>query len=297
MNDFAMCGGLRRTFYFFYCKPRCGAGRDVDLARWCGRNLGYPLGFDGEYYRVDNTKFGELTIDGSGVRCEGPGFNLSAYVAEVTLSGSSAMAEVLMPALIEGFALRNGYRTNREEMEGDNFFYELREGEDGPVLARFFFYVTNTDEGFADLLANEADIVLALREIRPQERKMARDAGMGDMTGTNRSLVLALDAMVPIVAPENPVRSISTLDLARVFAGQVVNWQDLGGPNAPIALHLPDQGFGLTQAVEDRLINVAGLTLASTINQHDLSSTLARSVVVDPFAIGAVMLKLVPPGH
>ncbi len=69
---------------------------------------GTLLGFDGEYYRVD-TKFGELTVDGSGVRCDGPGCpNLAAYVAEVAFSGSSVMAEVLVPALIEGFALRNG---------------------------------------------------------------------------------------------------------------------------------------------------------------------------------------------
>ena len=138
------CAAVCAALFTFFTVGRVAA-QDVTLTSPDGavEISGTLLGFDGEYYRVD-TKFGELTIDGSGVRCEGPGCpNLSAYVAEVTLSGSSAMAEVLMPALIEGFALRNGYRTNREEMEGDNFFYELREGEDGPVLARFFFYVTN----------------------------------------------------------------------------------------------------------------------------------------------------------
>ena len=34
---------------------------------------------------------------------------------------------------------------------------------------RFDVHVTNTDEGFADLLADDADIVMALREIRPEE--------------------------------------------------------------------------------------------------------------------------------
>ncbi len=247
---------------------------------------GTLLGFDGEYYRVD-TKFGELTVDGSGVRCDGPGCpNLSGYVAEVTFSGSSAMAEVLLPALIEGFALRNGYKTLREQLENGNFVYVLLDGEGGATLARFYFYVSNTDEGFADLLANEADVVLALREIRPKEEQLAREAGMGDMTDTNRSLVLALDAMVPVVAPDNPVRTISTLQLAQVFAGQITNWADLGGPDAPIALHLPDPGFGLTQAVEDRLIKVAGLSFADDIDRHPLSSGLARAVVGDPFAIG-----------
>ena len=32
---------------------------------------GTLLGFDGEFYRLD-TVYGEMTIDGSGVRCEGP---------------------------------------------------------------------------------------------------------------------------------------------------------------------------------------------------------------------------------
>lgn len=247
---------------------------------------GTLLGFDGEFYRVD-TKFGELTVDGSGVNCEGPGCpNLSAYVAEVTFSGSSAMAEVLMPALLEGFALRNGYQTRREQQDDSSFVYVLSDPEREQTLARFYFYVSNTDEGFADMLANEADVVMALREIRPEERKLAQEAGLGDMTQINRNLVLALDAMVPVVAPNNPVRSLSTLQLAQIFAGDIVNWQDLGGPDAPIALHLPDVGYGLTQAVEDRLIKVAGLRFSDQIQAHTLSSDLAQEVASDPFAIG-----------
>lgn len=247
---------------------------------------GTLLGFDGEYYRVD-TKFGELTVDGSGVNCDGPGCpNLAAYVAEVTFAGSSAMAEVLMPALIEGFALRNGYAARREQSDGKHFVYEIRNRDDSTLIARFFFFINNTDEGFADLLANQADVVMALREIRPKERQLAKEAGMGDMTDANRSQVLALDAMVPIVAPTNPVNTISTHQLAQVFSGQIANWVELGGPDAPIALHLPDAGSGLAQAAEDRILKVAGLAIAETVQRHALSSEMARAVVGDPFAIG-----------
>ncbi|MEC9310918.1 MAG: cell envelope biogenesis protein OmpA, partial [Pseudomonadota bacterium] len=94
------------------------AAQDVTLSSPDGavEITGNLLGFDGEYYRVD-TKFGELTVDGSGVSCDGPGCpSLSDYVAEITLSGSSTMAEVLLPALIEGFALRNGYQTRRDPL-------------------------------------------------------------------------------------------------------------------------------------------------------------------------------------
>ena len=243
------------------------------------------LGFDGQFYRVE-TQFGELTVDGSGVTCDGPGCpNLASFVAELTLSGSSTMAEVLLPALIEGFALRNGYETHRNSLRDGHFEYLLSRSGAAPV-ARFTFLVSNTDEGFADLLANEADVVMALREIRPEERRQAREAGLGDMTGINRSRVLALDAMVPVVAPGNPVQSISVPVLAQVFAGEITNWQDLGGPDAPIALHLPVAGSGLAQAVADRLLGPVELALSGDVRRHDRSSGLARAVSTDIFAIG-----------
>ncbi len=273
---------------FLWLPPLPAQAQDVTLTSPDGavEITGTLLGFDGEFYRVD-TIFGELTVDGSGVLCDGPGCpNLAAYIAEIAFSGSSSMAEVLLPALIEGFALRSGYRSIRQSLDPTHYVYSLLNGETGEPVARFSFHVSNADEGFADLLANEADVVMATREIRPIERQRAREAGLGDMTGPNRSRVLALDAMIPVVAPGNPVRRISTPELARVFAGEITNWADLGGPDAPIALHLPAAGFGLAQAVEDRLLKPAKLALAPEITRHALSSDLARAVARDPFAIG-----------
>ncbi len=264
------------------------AAQDVTLTSPDGavEITGTLLGYDGEFYRVD-TKFGELTVDGSGVLCDGPGCpNLTNYIAELVLSGSSTMSEVLLPALIEGFALRNGLQTRRQDQDTSGFTYVLLNSETGAAVARFHFDVTNTEEGFANLLANEADVVMAQREIRPDERGRAYEAGMGDMTKANRSRVLALDAMVPVVASDNPVRRISTFELAQVFSGRISNWADLGGPDAPIALHLPAVGSGLAQAVEDRLMRPGNLSLADTVIRHARSSALARAITVDPFAIG-----------
>lgn len=245
---------------------------------------GSLLGFDGEFYRVQ-TEFGDLTVDGSGVSCEGPGCpSLSAYVAELTLSGSAGMAEVLLPALLEGFALRNGYQARRDAGPGSEFTYVLL--DNGRPAARFHFLPGTTDSGFADLLAGDADLVMAQREVRPAERSDARTAGLGDLTQTGRGRVLALDALVPVVAPGNPVQRITLPQLADVFAGRITSWADLGGPEAPVSLHLPPQGSGLAQAVEDRLMSPAGLDLAPELRRHSRSSALARAVTIDPFAIG-----------
>ncbi len=247
---------------------------------------GTLLGFDGDFYRVD-TIYGELTVDGSGVNCSGPGCpDLQNYVARLKVSGSATMGEVLVPALLEGFALQQGMIAERIRRDDTHFTYELRSRENGTLLAEFSFRVTNTDEGFADLLADEADIVMALREIRIPESGRAREAGLGDLTNANRSRVLALDAMVAITAPGNPVDAISLTNLSRVFAGRITNWNELGGPDAPISLHLRDKNSGVAQAVQDRLMTPGGLVLDRSVIRHKTNRALTEAVTSDPFAIG-----------
>lgn len=266
-----------------------GLAQDVTLRSPDGavEISGTLLGFDGRFYRVD-TAYGELTVDGTGVRCDGPGCpNLEAFVAELRFSGSSTMGAVLMPALLEGFALRDGYAIHRVSEPGAaDYDYVLRDEAAEEDVGRFRFRVTNTDEGFADLLANEADIVMALREIRPREAELAYEASLGDLSEINRSRVVALDALVPVVAPGNPVRSISLLDLARVFGGVIDNWQALGGPDAPIVLHLRDRASGFGQAVTDRLLKPSGLSLAAGAVRHATDSELARAVAHDRLGLG-----------
>lgn len=247
---------------------------------------GTLLGYDGEFYRVE-TIYGEITVDGSGVLCEGVGCpNLDTFVAEVGISGSATMGRVLMPALLEAFAAREGYDIRRDEVEGSYFRYSLSDGRTGDDVARFHFHVTNTDEGFADLLANEADMVMSLREIRRDEARLAQEAGLGDLESANRSRVIALDGMVPIVSPMNPVSQITVSQLAQVLAGQIDNWDQLGGPDAPITVRLRDSSSGLAQAVEDRVLTPARLTLRVDTERHPDNVSLVRAVADDLLSIG-----------
>lgn len=92
--------------------------------------------------------------------------------------------------------------------------------------------------------------------------------------------------MVPIVSRTNPVRRISLPQLADIYAGNITNWTQLGGADAPISMHLTVEGSGLAEAVEDRLLVPADLELSRAIRRHDRGSSLVRTVSTDPFAIG-----------
>jgi len=265
-----------------------GLAEDVTLTSRDGSITisGDLLGYDGEFYRVD-TVYGVLTLDGSGVVCDGPGCpDLRAFVAEFTFSGARTMGEVLMPALIEAFAARSGYAIQRRVTDDTHFQYTLSEAATGRPAARIGFRVTSTSEGFADLLANEADLVLSVRQVTPQEIALAREAGLGNLGDARRRRIVALDAMVPIVSPANPLRELSIQGLARIFSGQVGNWAALGGADAPIALHLRDDPSGLAQEFQARVLTPRDLELAANVTRHASNSDLADAVARDPLAIG-----------
>ncbi|MDJ0826309.1 MAG: substrate-binding domain-containing protein [Rhodobacter sp.] len=254
---------------------------------------GNLLSFDGEFYRVD-TAYGVLTLDGSGVICDGPGCpDLTAYVAEVTLSGARTLGDVLMPALVEAFATRAGYGIERQVTSDSDFRYVLTDAASGRPAARIGFRVTSTSEGFADLLANEADLVLSSRPATAQETALAREAGLGDLTNPRRSRIVALDALVPVVAAGNPLDGLTIQGLARVFSGEIETWAALGGPDAPVALHLRDPASGIAQDFVARVLDPRGLDLAPDVTRHLSNETLADAVAADPLAIGIVPLSAV----
>lgn len=267
----------------------CAAhAQDVSLTSQDGKIeiTGDLLGFDGEFYRVD-TVYGELTVDGSGVVCSGPGCpDLENYVARLTFAGAPVVGRVLMPALIEAYATRSNLDLSRDDQGDGQVHYGLSTKEDGRVLAEFTFRLTNTDEGFADLLANEADIVMAVREVRPQERDRARERGLGDLKGQGRSRVIALDALVPVVAPDNPVQDLTPTQLSRVLAGKIRNWQELGGVDAPIDLHIRDSESGLGQATFDQLLVPVALDPREDIYRHIDNQSLTEAVAEGSFALG-----------
>jgi len=282
---------------FFMTLPGRGLAQDVTLTARDGSVVldGTLISFDGEFYRIE-TEYGLLTVDGSGVVCDGPGCpDLGAFAADIGISGARTMGEVLMPALVESFARGKGYGIERQISDDSHFTYVLTDKVIGRVAARLRFRISSTAEGFADLLADEADLVLAMRPPSREEVRLAREAGQGDLTNPRRSRIVALDALVPVVARRNPVPAMTPETLARVFAGDINNWQALGGPDAPIALHLRDDGSGLAQEFLSRVLVPARRRLAEGVTLHAGNADLTQAVARDPHAIGIAPLS--DPGN
>lgn len=273
---------------FFFCAP--AFAQDVTLTSDGGglNVVGRMIGFDGENIQIES-KFGPLTLRYDAVTCTGDTCpDLETYVPELRLSGARRMGDILMPAMVEGFAWPKGFAVRFDDTDA-GFVQTLMDSDQG--VARFVFHVTNTDEGFADLIAHEADIVMSVREVRTAEVDRARDAGLGRLDGARQSRIVGLDALVPVVSSMSEARHISLADLSDAFAGETLNWSALGGPDVPMTLHLGPQNDGQMQRFIDDTLGVVGKPLGGNVVRHGDHDGVVRAVAADAGALGILPFR------
>ncbi len=247
---------------------------------------GSLLGFDGTYLRIA-TVHGELTVAYDAVSCDGAACpDLESYVPLLRLSGAARLGEVILPALVDGYARAHQLASELRETGDGRTLHILSIPESGEEVVRFSFRLTSTEDGFADLLANEADMAMAERPLTPEELALARDAGLGQLDAPGRLRLIALDALVPIVAPGQTISALSVSQLSRIFAGEVTNWSRLGGADRPITLHLGPAESGQMQGFETLVLARSGRQISDEVIRHPTEEALSLAVAVDPGAIG-----------
>ncbi len=93
--------------------------------------------------------------------------------------------------------------------------------------------------GIKALIDGTADIANASRAIKESEVEQAKGKGVNPV-----ETVVALDCIVPIVHPENPVEDLATDQLKGIYTGTIKNWKEVGGPDAPIVVVGRDSSSG-----------------------------------------------------
>jgi ABC-type phosphate transport system substrate-binding protein len=87
---------------------------------------------------------------------------------------------------------------------------------------------SKTFESFEKLVSGEVDIVLSV-PISDDQQKLADDENY-----VLEKEAVALEGFVFITNPENPVKSLTQKQLRDIYAGEITNWSEVGGDNAPI---------------------------------------------------------------
>lgn len=103
--------------------------------------------------------------------------------------------------------------------------------------------------GIASLINGTGDIGMASRNIKSKEIEMAKEKGI-DI----KEIVIGFDGITIIENKNNPVKNISSKDLGKIFRGEITNWKEIGGNDAPIVVLSRDSSSGTHEFFKEHIV-------------------------------------------
>ena len=138
---------------------------------------------------------------------------------------------------------------------------------------------TGSGSGITNVLAGTVDIGLSSRALTDEEKA----------EGAVENIV-ALDGVAIVVNPENTVTNLTIEQIAQIYTGEITNWSELGGADAPIAVIGRDAASGTRGAFEE-IVGVEDACVYT--NEYESTGEVIGSVAGNPNAIGYASLSAV----
>ena len=99
---------------------------------------------------------------------------------------------------------------------------------------------------------------------------------------------IALDGIAIIVHPANTVENLKTEDIQNIYLGNIKNWKEVGGSDAPITVVSREEGSGTREAFTSLVMDKKDILKTAII--QNATGAVRTTVVGDKNAIGYVSL-------
>jgi phosphate transport system substrate-binding protein len=141
--------------------------------------------------------------------------------------------------------------------------------------------------GIAALLNKTIDFADASRSMKAEEESQAAAAGVKPV-----KTEVARDGVVVAVNTANPVAALTKEQLGKIYAGQITNWKDVGGNDAPIVLLGRDSSSGTYAFINDEVLaKLAGKPpYAKSMQNLQSTQAIVDQVSKDANSIGYIGL-------
>jgi len=147
--------------------------------------------------------------------------------------------------------------------------------------------------GIQAAIDGSADIGMASREVTQDELAKGIDP-----------VAMALDGIAVIVNKDNGIPGLTMDQIQKIYTGEITNWKDVGGQDAPITVIVREEGSGTRGAFEELLKLEKEITKAdgtkgkeSTVLEKALvqqgNGAVKAGVAGNPNAIGYLSLGMV----
>lgn len=117
-----------------------------------------------------------------------------------------------------------------------------------------------------------ADIGMSSRELKSEEQGL-------------KEFVIAKDGIAVVLHPENKVADLSLEQIKKMYSGEIKNWKDVGGADAPITLVTREEASGTRGAFEELVMGKEAKIVNTAVVQSS-TGAIRTTVAGDANAIG-----------
>jgi phosphate transport system substrate-binding protein len=256
--------------------------------------------FDGSTYVIE-TAAGPMTLPAAAYACTSDGCPKAAVTAttpaaaaseaasRIAIDGSSTIGRELMPDLVRAFAAAR--RQPTEDLVGpkaNETEYNLRAAE-GSAQTSIALAAHGTKSGIAALTRGETTFAMVDRDMTSEELEQIT-AGQGQPP---RTFVLGIDGITVVAGANVDAKSLTASQLAKIFAGQIKDWSELGLKAGPITVYAPEAGQGTRDVFVAAVLKPYGMALSPNAVIGSAHAERVRQLSRDPFGITFVSLSAV----
>lgn len=139
--------------------------------------------------------------------------------------------------------------------------------------------------GLSSLISGTCDIAMSSRNIKEKEISLAKQKGINP-----NEIKVGLDGLAVVVNTSNPVGKLTVGQLAGIFTGKIINWNELGGQDQKIVILSREVNSGTHVYFKEHVLRKndpnAKDEFASGALMLPSSQAIADEVAGNPSAIG-----------
>lgn len=131
--------------------------------------------------------------------------------------------------------------------------------------------------GIEAAISGVAGLGSSSRDLKPEEKAKLKETK------------IALDGFAIVVHTSNTVKALKTADIMNIYLGNIKNWKELGGTDAPITVVSREDGSGTREVFTTLIMNKKDIIKTAIIQNS--TGAVRTTVAGDKNAIGYVSLS------
>jgi phosphate transport system substrate-binding protein len=137
--------------------------------------------------------------------------------------------------------------------------------------------------GIKALVDKSTQIANASRFIKDKEVNLAHENGVYAVPHR-----VAIDAIIPVVHPSNPVNDLTVEQLSLIYQGKIKNWNEVGGNDMKIVVVSRDTSSGTYEVWEEKVLHKAKVTPRAQLQASN--GAIVQAISKNKYAIGYIGL-------